>query len=181
MRTKHDPLVKAKITNALVYIEQNPDAKVIAVAKEFKVNRGVLRSRLNGHLPPGQENSRNTKLMAQEEKALYRYIDRLNTINLYVQKEFIIEAANIILRDKASKTSTPQMVRIYWINRFLLRYSYNLIKQKVLDQNRQVAKDLEVIWIWFKKLLIIILAEGILTNDIYNIDEIGFRIKVSKD
>ena len=133
MRTKHNPLVEARITNALVHIEQNPDAKVIVVAKEFKVNRGVLRSRLNSYLPPGQENSRNTKLMAQEEKALCRYIDRLNAINLHVQKEFIIEAANIILRDKASKTNTPQTIRIHWINRFLLRYSYNLIKQKVLD------------------------------------------------
>ena len=52
MRTKHDPLVKAKIINALVYIEQNPDIKVIAVTKEFKVNRSVLQSRLNSYLPP---------------------------------------------------------------------------------------------------------------------------------
>ena len=44
MRTKHNPLVKARIINALVYIEQNLDIKVIAVIKEFKVNRSVLRS-----------------------------------------------------------------------------------------------------------------------------------------
>ena len=51
MRTKHNLLVKARIINALVYIEQNLDIKVTAVIKEFKVNRGVLRSRLNGYLP----------------------------------------------------------------------------------------------------------------------------------
>ncbi|ROT34613.1 hypothetical protein SODALDRAFT_286172, partial [Sodiomyces alkalinus F11] len=39
----------------------------------------------------------NLKLLEPEEKALYRYIDRLNYINLTVRPEFITNAINAIL------------------------------------------------------------------------------------
>jgi hypothetical protein len=64
MRTKHDPATEARVVEALAHLEQNPDAKLTAVTQEFKVNREVLRSRLDGHLPPGQKNSKNLKLTA---------------------------------------------------------------------------------------------------------------------
>ena len=174
MRTKYDPTTEARLSEAQEYMKQNPEAKVRTVAKEFGVTRGQLRSRVNGHSSPLEESSFNTKLSYEEEKALCRYIDRLDAINLHVRREFVVDAANAILREKAGKTTTPPTVGRHWIDRFLKRHQYNLVKQKVLEQNRQVAEDPKVIKEWFTKLQLLIQEEGILPEDIYNIDETSF-------
>jgi hypothetical protein len=64
MGTKYNPEAEGKLLEALDYIEQNLNVKVRAIAKEFGVNRGQLRSRLDGHAPLGQQYSTNTKLTA---------------------------------------------------------------------------------------------------------------------
>ena len=40
MRTKYNPLIEAKLAEALEYIKENPNAKVQRVAKEFGLTRG---------------------------------------------------------------------------------------------------------------------------------------------
>ena len=107
MRTKYDPQIESQLADALDYIKQNPGAKVATVAKEFGLNRGQLQSRVNGYAALNKESSYNTKLSAEEEKAVCRYIDRLDAINLSVRREFVVKAANTVLSKKAGKHTTP--------------------------------------------------------------------------
>ena len=181
MRTKYSQTTEDRLRNALDYLHQNPDSKASTVTKEFKVTRGQLRSRLDGHSSSKEQTSINTKLSYSEEKALCRYIDRLDSINLHVRQEFVVDAANAILKERAGKNNTPLTVGKCWIKRFLKRHSYDTVKQKVLEQNRQVAENPKVVREWFEKLRKVIQEEGILPEDIYNMDETGFQIGVGKD
>ncbi len=96
----------------------------------------------------------NLKFSRPEELALCAYIDRLDHINLAVRREFVVDAANHILREKASKASrgNPPVVGIHWIDRFVRRYGYTLTSQKKLDANRKMAEDLDTVVEWYNKL-----------------------------
>ena len=109
-RTKFNQKKEDRLKEALDYIEQNHEAKVTTIAKEFGVNRNSLRSRLDGRPSFNNLPSINTKLLYPEEKALCRYIDRLDAINLHVRQEFIVDATNTILKERAGKNSTPPTV-----------------------------------------------------------------------
>ena len=109
--TKFNQKKEDRLKEALDYIEQNPKAKVATIAKEFGVNRNSLRSRLAGNPSLNNLPTMNTKLLYIEEKALCRYIDRLDAINLSVCREFVIDAINAILKERAGKNnSTPPTI-----------------------------------------------------------------------
>ncbi|KJZ69182.1 hypothetical protein HIM_11435 [Hirsutella minnesotensis 3608] len=90
--------MEARTQAALRHIENFPGAKVATVAREFGVTRDRLRCRLQGRPPKIGQRARNTRLSQPEEKALCRYIDRLDNVNLAVRVEFVTGAANCILR-----------------------------------------------------------------------------------
>lgn len=53
--------------------------------------------------------------------------------------------------------------------------------QKKLDANRAASEDVKVVEEYYKKLLDVITKHGLVANDIWNMDETGFRIGVGKD
>ncbi|QLI69296.1 uncharacterized protein G6M90_00g066650 [Metarhizium brunneum] len=44
-------------------------------------------------------------------------------MNLFVRKEFIKDAADLILRE-LTKAATPPSVGLLWVNRFIKRHNY---------------------------------------------------------
>lgn len=181
MRPKHDPEVESRVQDAIVFMEDNPNAPVRTVAKDFNISRGKLRSRLNGHFGPNQESSFNTKLTAQEEKGLCRYIDRLDRINLQVRREFIVDAANAILAERVGKNGTPPSLGQHWVDRFIVRNSYFKMKQSTRDKLRQDAENPKVILEWYNMLEDVIKESGVVFQDIFNMDETGFLLGKGKD
>ncbi|KJZ70664.1 hypothetical protein HIM_09937 [Hirsutella minnesotensis 3608] len=175
--------LEARVQRAKEYLDKNPDAKVATTAREFEVPRGRLRSRLQGRSSLTDRRPTNTKLSKPEEDALCRYVDRLDSVNLAVRREFIVDAANRILRERSGKASQsdPPVVGIHWIDRFVKRHKYRLMSQKQLELNRQVAEDIPTVVEWFNKLRSVLQSEGIAEDDIWNMDETGFRIGVGKD
>ncbi|KJZ69554.1 hypothetical protein HIM_11047 [Hirsutella minnesotensis 3608] len=175
--------LEARVQMAKEYLDKNPDAKLATIAREFEVPRGRLRSRLQGRSSLTDSQPTNTKLSKPEEDALCRYVDRLDSVNLAVRREFIVDAANRILRERSGKASQsdPPVVGIHWIDRFVKRHKYRLMSQKQLELNRQVAEDIPTVVDWFNKLRSVLQSEGIADDDIWNMDETGFRIGVGKD
>jgi hypothetical protein len=112
-RTKYNQTTEDRPRDALDYLEQNSEAKVATIAKEFGVACSQLRSRLNSRPPLNDLSSINTKLAYAEEKAFCRYIDRLDAINLHVRQEFVVDAVNTILRERAGKNSTPPIFLLF--------------------------------------------------------------------
>jgi hypothetical protein len=94
--------MESRIQDALSYMHDNPGLKIAVVAREFGVPRGRIRSRVARFQPKKGLPAHNTRLTIPEEKALCRYIDRLDRVNLAVRVEFIIHAANQILWERSS-------------------------------------------------------------------------------
>jgi hypothetical protein len=175
--------MESRIQDALLYIQQFPNAKVAKVAKEFGVPRGRLRYRLQGLYPKDGHHASNAKLTGPEEEALCRYIERLDYANLAIRPEFVTDAANAILQERLSKNAKPEdkLVSKMWTTRFLKRHKYLREKQKKLSQDRQAAEDLRIVQVYFERLAAIIQGHGILPESIWNMDETGFRIGIGKD
>ncbi|OAQ57289.2 DDE superfamily endonuclease [Pochonia chlamydosporia 170] len=175
--------MESRIQDALQYLEQFPAAKIATVAREFGVPRSRLRRRLAGRPPKKGRPATNTKLSATEERALCHHIDRLDRINLAVRPEFVTDAANCILRERTplAHRGHPPVVGLNWTTRFLRRHNYGKRLQKKLHSDRQASEDLSRVAEYFQKLSHVYQEEGILSEDIWNMDETGFRIGVGKD
>ncbi len=170
------------IQSALRHLDQYPNAKLAAVARQYNVPRGRLRSRRAGYSPRTGLPAVNTKLSKPEELAICRYIDRLEQANLAVRPEFVTDAANAVLAARCSRSQVNlPTVGSKWTTRFLQRYKYNKVRQKSLDADRQAAEDLENIAEYFRRLEGVLQAEGIPPEDIWNMDETGFRIGCRKE
>ncbi|KJZ69725.1 hypothetical protein HIM_10894 [Hirsutella minnesotensis 3608] len=171
--------MEARIQEALQYIGDFPDAKVAKVAREFGVPRNRLRYRLEGRPPKSGRRATNLKLSQPEETALCLYIDRLDNINLAVRPEFVTDAANHILHERSGQADF--VVGSKWTSRFLRRHGYFKKLQKKLHSERQASEDLTRVNQYFQNLQKVIQEEGIPPEDIWNMDETGFRIGVGKD
>ncbi|KJZ68083.1 hypothetical protein HIM_12526 [Hirsutella minnesotensis 3608] len=172
--------MEAKVKSAVEYIERFPCAKVTSLAREFGVPRGRLRYRLQGRSAKTGQKATNTKLSRPEEAALCRYIDRLDAINLAVRAEFVADAANCILRERSGRGDAP-VVGPNWTSRFLKRHGYLKRRQKNLQAERQASEDLTRVHQYFQALQQVVQENGIPPEDIWNMDETGFRIGVGKD
>jgi hypothetical protein len=175
--------MESRIQEAIRFIERFPEAPVAKVAEEFEVPRGRLRYRLSGMPPKRGLPAHNTKLTEPEEKALCRYIDRLDALNLAVRPEFVTDAADTILRERSSKieAANPPTVGRHWTTRFLKRHGYNKRRQKRVNAERKESEDLVRVEEYFRQLQLVIQEEGIPPESIWNMDETGFQIGVGKD
>ena len=175
--------MESRIQEALTYLEQFPAAKIATVAREFGVPRGRLLRRLDGKPPKKGRPAANTKLSIAEERALCHYIDRLDKINLAVRPEFVTDAANHILRERAPQANrgNPPVVGPSWTTRFLRRHKYGKRLQRKLHADRQASEDLSQVTEYFQRLSDVYQGEGILPEDIWNMDETGFRIGIGKN
>jgi hypothetical protein len=150
--------MESRIQEAIQYLESYPGTPLARVAREYDVPRGRLRNRIQGTPPKKGHPATHSKLNGPEEKALCRYIDRLDRINLAVRPEFVTDAANAILLERSSKgqKADPPIVGCHWTTRFLLRYGYSKRRQKKVNSERKESEDLTRVEEYFKRLQLII-------------------------
>jgi DDE superfamily endonuclease/Tc5 transposase-like DNA-binding protein len=181
-KSVNDPDYDERMEKALEFHQSNAKRPLIDVAALFNVNRSTLYRRIHAISGPRYGRSRtHGRLDDAQEKALCRYIDRLDAVGLAVRKDFILAAANNILRDAAEVPDDVQGIKMPWITRFLKRYEYTVVPQRTLERDRQMAEDVDNIHEWYLKFNSVIQDEGILPDDIWNMDETGFRIGIGKD
>lgn len=161
-------------------MRHNPDAKITMVERQFNVTRDRLRTRVHGGSGKRGPKIPSTKLLAAEESANCRYIDRLDRISLAVRAEFITDAANYVLSHRSSSLETVHTVGKNWTTRFIMRHNYKKPLQKTLDSGREASEDLDRVNKYFKKLDNVIRNESIVPDDIWNMDKTGFCIGPAK-
>ncbi|KID82360.1 transposase, partial [Metarhizium majus ARSEF 297] len=86
-------------------------------------------------------------------------------MNLSIRKEFIKDAANLVLRERTEETPQPT-VGPKCVARFIKRHNYSVLSQKIRDSSRQNAESVEKVTNYFEH--------------IWNMDEAGFRIGLGK-
>ena len=110
------------------------------------------------------------------------HIDRLDYVRLSERHSFVENAANSIIQaNTPDNAPRPPPVGQHWVSRFITRHKDSVVPQKVLDADRQAAENQDVITSWFEALHKVIAEYGIVPEDIWNMDETGFRIGVGKD
>ena len=119
----------------------NPESKLTAVGRQFVVTRERLRTRIQGGSGKKGPKIPTTKLLAAEESAVCRYIDRLDRINLAVRAEIIVDVANYILCQRSSQPETAPKVGKSWTTRFIKRHNYHKAHQKTLEYWRENSED----------------------------------------
>lgn len=102
-------IMESTIQNALRHIQQNPQAKVSAVAREFGVKRTTLRSRIDGHSSATGKVVSHSRLSTAEEKAVCAYIDRFESTLLFAPSSS--HAANCIIKERASRLANPDDIK----------------------------------------------------------------------
>jgi hypothetical protein len=172
--------IEVRVQEALLYLDQHPKAKVAKVARDFDVPRGRLRRRREGVPTKSSRPTFNTKLTREEEVAICRYIDRLDSINFAVHAEFITDAANNLLAERLGPKQV-ETVGTRWTTRFLQRHGYIRLLQRKIDANRKASENTQRTVEYFNRLRETIVQYGIPPEDIWNMDETGFRIGVGKD
>jgi Tc5 transposase-like DNA-binding protein len=160
--------MESRIQDAIEYLRQRPGSPVARVARRFQVPRNRLRYRLEGRPPKAGRKGLHYLLSGPEEKALCRYIDRLEKVNLAVRPVFVTDAANAILSERSSKHSAIPLPTIgqNWTTRFLKRYGYIKKSQKRVVSERKEAENLPLVEGYFKLLNDIIIQHGILPESI---------------
>ncbi|KAF5133824.1 hypothetical protein E5D57_004451 [Metarhizium anisopliae] len=172
--------IDLRVEEAVRYLGNNPTAGQRSVAKKFNVPRDRVRRRLSG-VPPKQGcHASNAWLTEPEEVALCRYVDRLDMMNLSIRKEFVKDAANLILRERTEETPQPT-VGPKWVDRFIKRHNYSVLSQKIRDSSRQNAESVEKVTNYFEQLHDCICEHGIVDSDIWNMDETRFWIGALKE
>jgi hypothetical protein len=169
--------MEARVQEALQHLRDFPEANVTTVAREYNVSRSILRGRLQGCRP--RTGRSNAKLTSEEETAIRRHIDWRKSCNLAIRPEFVVEAADLLLRTKLppGQDSAPATVGKAWALRFMKRYGYPAYRDRTLD----ALEDFDGTKAYFTKLKHVIEKEGIQPTDIWNMDETGFFVEMGKD
>jgi len=151
---------------------------VVVVVADHGVKVRTLQRRLQGYESLYTRSVNSKTLNSAQEQALFEYIYRLNRIDMSSIPKMLRSSANYILRchDQANRQVEPN-----WVTRFLQRNSHLLKrKQNSLVVERKLTQDVETIERHFTRFLDACKELEIKRQNLYNMDEIGFRIKCDK-
>ncbi|KHO01873.1 transposase [Metarhizium album ARSEF 1941] len=85
------------------------------------------------------------------------------------------------VNDALCTTAPPRQVGTRWTTRFIQRHHYHKGLQKKIDSSRKASEDVTRALSYYNKLKEAIQQYGVPPEDIWNMDETGFRIGMGKD
>lgn len=96
------------------------------------MSRSLLRRRLAGVTTRLGQRADNTKLSEDEEERILRDIRQLDDLNLFISKKWIVSAANGVIKGREKGTNTtPDVVGLHWVDRFIARHNLEVYEGKV--------------------------------------------------
>jgi len=178
--------IEARIQAACLKLSELEKPNIAAIAREYSIPEQRLRARAAGQPSRSQRVVGNKRLSEAEELAGL-YLKRLDSIGTAARPSMLTGCANAILKwnyqpTTESLNTPPPTVGLAWAPRFLERYpEFHIRKQRSLDYERRKPYNPEVLLNWFQRYKSICEEKGIVSSDIYNFDETGFRIGMRKN
>ncbi|PGH37012.1 40S ribosomal protein S15 [[Emmonsia] crescens] len=149
--------------------------------RQFDVPYYRLYYRIHGRKTHLQNETRNKRLTEGEEQAIIEYIDRLDRLGLSATREQAQGAANYLLCTRLGVDGFMP-VGTLWVKRFLTRHPFlNIRSQRAMEKDRKKAENHASIDSWYTELQEAMQDHGILPNDLWNMNETGFRIRIGRD
>ena len=167
---------EANIAKALDAFAKNKYKSAAACAKEFDISPRLFQIRLHGY---SKRKAVNMRLSAALELALKDYIEFLDEIELSMRLPLIRGAANYLLQLQHPSSSSSSLTRVgkCWTGRFLKRNpQFFMQKGKPLAAERKNAHNVTDIQTYFSSFQPTVALLGITPDDIWNMDETGFRV-----
>lgn len=148
-----------------------------AAAEHYGLKPRRVQRRLRGQASKSTRTPTHTRLTTAQEQSLCDYIDRLDNIKHSIRLKHIQGAAEYILKIASDPNHPPKPLGKDWATRFIKRHpKYHKRKQKPLSAERKNAHDVESIRVAYEKFRRRCEEKGIQPQDIWNMDETGFRI-----
>jgi DDE superfamily endonuclease/Tc5 transposase DNA-binding domain len=155
---------------------------VAAVARQYRVDRKRVSRRLEGIGGRSSRKPVNKKLSDIQENALFRYIHTLDEIGVSLRWDEIGAVADSILEHDHIGDDPSSTVGGQWARRFFERYpDLKKAKQKHLELQRKLAHQPAVLQNWFERFKELKERFAVQNEDIWNLDETGFRVGVGKN
>jgi hypothetical protein len=179
MPPKLDDSVQKRILDALEFHTQHPDELVATVARIFKINERTLRSRMRRQSqPPGKRGGQNKLLSEAQNESIHRYIRRSYEAGYGATKAMVFEAIAELKRAEIPLKPAPSKTWFYdWIK--AQTPFFHTIKTRPIDRVRVSAHNLDDVRSWFREYKDFCEEVGVKKEDIYNFDEVGFRVGVA--
>ena len=176
-------VIEAQIQQVLVALAIQNKPNITKTSKDFHVPAQQLRARWKGRSSKTTRPAARKKLILEQEIAIYRYLDRLDTIGTAARRPMLIHSVNSILcRSHNDILRPPPTVGHNWPKRFLNNHlEYHICKQKFLSVEQKNSHEPRVVRCWFENYLSIITSKGISSTNIYNMDETGFRMGIGRN
>ena len=175
MTRNYDSEEEKRLKICLAIINENPRIKLAGLARSNRVSYDKLRRRIRAIPDTRSKGGHNTRLTDIQDKALKRYINYLIRNGQPPVKRGLRDAANRILE---AAGDTGKHVSANWATRWLSRNIEWLktIRAKTLAAERKVVHDKEDFERHFYDFQYAIQDFGVSQEDVYNMDETGFRI-----
>jgi helix-turn-helix, Psq domain/Tc5 transposase DNA-binding domain len=165
---------EGRILLAIQAIKHGQFQNIKAAALAYDIPRTTLSSRMKG-IPSRRDSTPNSrKLTPIEELAIVRYILDLDSCGFPPRPQAVQEMADLLL---VERDASP--VGKNWTSNFINRCTELKTKfSRKYDYKRALYEDLVIIRDWFKLVRNIVAKYGILEEDIYNFNKVGFMIGV---
>jgi hypothetical protein len=149
------------------------------IAREQGVNYYTLCRRVKGGKSRLDNQPVNKRLDSAMEAALVGYIKNCDKLGIAPSLPMLRNAAQYILKE-AEPDATP--LGEHWLRRFMDRRPELFRKrQRRQELDRVLQHDKAMILGWFNRLKQVRIDYGIDPDDIWNMDEVGYRIGVGQD
>jgi hypothetical protein len=184
MPPKLDDNVEKRIQDALEFHAQNPDESIATVTRIFKIHGPTLRSRIRRQSQPPAQISKakhgghNKVLSDAQNESIRRYIRRSYEAGYGATKAMVFEAIGELKRAEIPPKPAPSKS---WFSNWIKTQThyFHAIKTRPIDRVRVSAHNLDDVRSWFQEYKDYCDQIGVKREDIYNFDEVGFRVGVA--
>jgi len=173
-----------RMQDALEFHAQNPTELVATISRIFKVNQATLRTRIRRQSqPPVQgpkvkHGGQNKILSDAQNESIRRYIRRSYEAGYGATRAMVFKA---IAELKAAEYPPKPAPSKTWFSKWIQKQAhyFHPIKTRPIDRVRVSAHNLDDIRSWFQEYEDYCDQLGVKREDIYNFDEVGFRVGVA--
>jgi hypothetical protein len=169
------------IADAVAELRRWENPNVSAYARDHGLNYQRLLRAYKGGNNRSTRPSTNRKLTEEQDLALERFLDAVDDIGFGIHAGLVAQQANALLAESHTGSDPPPTVGKRWPARWLKAHpKFVRVKAKPLEIARKLAQSPEGIQAWFMKVQAKIEELGVLPEDMWNMDECGVRVGVSK-
>ena len=155
------------------------ERELIEAAIAFDVNRDTLTNRVKNKRFAVVDYDKKCRLLNKAEKSAFlQFIDKYCKLDFSSKYEMIKDK---IMKLRALRVENFKSIEFHWVSRFLNRHSdYKFRFSRYLNQKRHWNTEFNIFENWFKLYKQTIEKFHIVIDDVYNMNEKNYLIKVNK-